>query len=393
MFQNQPTLAVNRPFFCRIEGLRGLGAMAVAGYHLTGSTIHSVELLPASGWPHASEYQNVIGQLGRLALSGHAFLMAFFVISGFVLRLSLGHGPQNLRDSATKFIVARLFRFYPIVFVAVMVSALMMRGSPSHGTITLKQFIANLLLIDVSMNKHLWALQVELLMMPVIFGLYLVECRSGPRLLFAIAIVSSGLSFAPRWAGWPPLSHNLFAFVFGMLVPTVGRDFVARLNRRVAAAVLTACLAVMISTGATLGTYSRFAGFFEGYAAFVAVSTVAYRPELQMLRPLDTAWLRRVGTAAGSYYVLHMATAPLAIQIAIWAIPAHVCVQFPGLVSVGVICIWLIGIAPLMVLVSKAIEEPGIVYGRNVIRRLLAHPRPAFGSSHRPVDATIRRAA
>ena len=95
-----------------------------------------------------------------------------------------------------------------------------------------RELFKNALLIDLTLNLSWWALQVELLMAPVIVALYFLERRYGPRPLVLIGLVASALAFKPSWAGWPPLSTNLFAFVFGMLVPTIGRRAVAGVSRR-----------------------------------------------------------------------------------------------------------------------------------------------------------------
>src|SRR5581483_386767 len=82
-------------------------------------------LLQPDCWPDATPSQAAAGRLALALLPGHAFLMAFFVISGFVLRLSLGHGRQPAGATTARFVLARLFRFYPIVAVGVVVAALM----------------------------------------------------------------------------------------------------------------------------------------------------------------------------------------------------------------------------------------------------------------------------
>ena len=52
----------------------------------------------------------------------------------------------------------------------------------------------------------------------------LLEKRFGIRPVAGIALLATMLSFTKRWALFPPLSHNFFAFVLGMLLPTIGRE-------------------------------------------------------------------------------------------------------------------------------------------------------------------------
>src|SRR5262249_30946944 len=158
--------------------------------------------------------------------------------------------------------------------------------------------VANCLLLDVSMSSHLWALQVELCVVPVVLGLFLLERRCGPYLVLATALATSLLTFAPRWGIWPPLAMNLFAFPLGMVVPTLGRRFAPALSRRAALVCLVTATAVLLTTGPYFGVYSHFSCMIEAYASLVALSLVAYRTDLPGLRCLDTRWLTRLGSAA-----------------------------------------------------------------------------------------------
>ena len=177
-----------RPFFTRLEALRGLGAVAVAAYHFMGYT-----------W-----------------IPGRTALMVFWIISGFVLRTSLAYGPQAIAPAAVRFAIARIFRIYPIVVFSALMFALTISPSPfggSDGRTPLEAFLRFATLLDVKPNGSLWALQVEVLAAPIIVGLYFVELRFGVRYLGAFALLATALSFSKSWAIWPPLSNNLFAVV------------------------------------------------------------------------------------------------------------------------------------------------------------------------------------
>src|SRR5262249_22205434 len=83
----------DRPFFGRVESLRGLGALAVAAFHIASWNLHGHPLLPdlAKCEPLRSVFRRGDVRL----IPGHAALMMFFVISGFVLRISLAYGPRQ----------------------------------------------------------------------------------------------------------------------------------------------------------------------------------------------------------------------------------------------------------------------------------------------------------
>jgi peptidoglycan/LPS O-acetylase OafA/YrhL len=112
-----------RPFFHRLESLRGIGAVIIAGWHFPGWAVHGIQWPPHVPWPTAGWVQNAIGGFELALLPAHAALMVFFVISGFVLRVSLQYGPQDLTLAAVRFHVARIFRIYPIVVFGMLLAA------------------------------------------------------------------------------------------------------------------------------------------------------------------------------------------------------------------------------------------------------------------------------
>lgn len=363
-----PTGDGSRPFFGRVESLRGLGTMAVAGYHFSGTPIHGVPILSPKHWLDPSPVQYAVGRIAFACLPGHAFLLTFFVISGLVLRVSLQFGPPGMRGAA-KFTIARLFRFYPIVVVGAL-AAVVSKVGPAASEFTLERFVANALLLDVSWNSHLWALQVEVLMVPVILLLFFLEKRLGLIVLLVVAVVTTGLAFAPHWAISLGLSTNMFAFVLGMAIPTYGQKYVAKLKRSQATALLVAATIPLFAAGLVFGMYSRFSSLVEAYAAFVVLTLVAYRSDLPCLRCLDGRWLRRLGGASGSYYVLHMSTIALALPVFTWLIHPEWIANYPATVGSLALFVWLVAIAPLMIVVSRLVEVPGVAAGRRLCQTL-----------------------
>jgi peptidoglycan/LPS O-acetylase OafA/YrhL len=377
-----------RPFFGRVESLRGLGALAVAGYHFGGCGLNGAQLLPDTRWADAGALQNGLRQVGATVLAAHGALMTFFVISGLVLRLSLEHGPQRPVGATVRFLLGRAFRIYPIVFLAVgLIVLVSARGAGA------REVIANALLLDVSFNGSWWALQVELLMAPVIVALYYLERNLGPRALALFALTTTVLAFKPSWAGWAPLSTNLFAFVLGMLLPALGRRVVVGLSRRAAVVWLGVALAALVLPNPCFGRYSKISAIVEAYAAFALVGLVAYRQDVFALKWLDARPLRLLGLASGSYYVLHMALTPLALAATAAIVPATWSATAPVLVGGTVIAVWLVLLAPLTVGTYYLIEAPGIVLGRRFVRLLGIGAKPAPTSAPAPVEREPPRLA
>jgi peptidoglycan/LPS O-acetylase OafA/YrhL len=209
----------HRPFFARVESLRGLGAFAVAGWHISGGSINGVQLFEHAPWSGVDGFQRILGKVAFLLVPGHAALMMFFVISGYVLRVSLQYGPQTWIDATRRFIIARAFRIYPIVIVGTLIAA-SVAGWQTGATadhagapLSLSTLLANMLLVDASINRTLWAMQLEVLMVPVILVCYFLERSYGTGPLIAAVIAASILSFTKRWTFWAPLSHHLCALL------------------------------------------------------------------------------------------------------------------------------------------------------------------------------------
>ena len=389
-----------RPFFTRIESLRGLGAFAVAGWHMSGFTLHGVQLFPHLTWAGIGSVQNTLGKIAFVLLPGHAALMMFFVISGCVLRVSLQYGPQAWAAGVWRFAIARVFRIFPIVVAGTLLAA-WVGGWQTTATaeqpampLTISTLVANMLLLDASINGTLWALQLEVLMAPVIALCYFLERSYGTRVLIAAVVVTTILSFSNAWTFWPPLSHNLFAFLLGMLVPTVGAQLAIGLSRATAQGLLAVSAATLILVGQIVGFYSQFSAVAETYAAATLIGLITYRNDLRGVGFLDAWPSRRLGLSSGSYYVLHgPLLLPISLALAAFIVPVSWSTSMPVLVGILVIPTALIAFAPLMLVSFLLIEKPGIALGRQVIRWVGARPYARWPSSRPGGTGADRQAA
>jgi peptidoglycan/LPS O-acetylase OafA/YrhL len=316
-------------------------------------------------------------------LPGHAALMTFFVISGCVLRVSLQYGPQSWGAGAWRFAIARVFRIYPIVIVGTLVAAsvagwqIPATAEAPATPLTISMLVANMLLLDASLNSTLWALQLEVLMAPVIVLFYFLDRSYGTRVLVAAAVLSTVLSFTSKWTFWPPLSHNFFSFLLGMLIPTVGARLVASLSAAAAQRSLVASALTLVLVGQVAGFFSQVSGVVEAYAAATLISLVTFRRDLRGVGFLDARPFRLLGLSSGSYYVLHMPLLPFGLTFAALIVPAWWSASMPFLVGILVIVASLAVFAPLMLVSYHLIEESGIALGRQVIRRAATDKRQA----------------
>ena len=159
-----------------------------------------------------------------------------------------------------------------------------------------------------------------------------------------------------------------------MLIPTLGRQWVAGLSRRAANCALIGSVVVLFAAGPIFGFYSRFAALFETYAALVLLSVVAFRVDVGGVSFLDRRAFRLLGVSSGSYYVLHMPLLPFLVLAAANVVPPAWSAEAPVLVGVAVILVSLAALAPVCMLSYWLIEANGIAVGRRVLqsRRVVA---------------------
>ena len=353
--------------------------MFVAGYHISGWALNGYSLLPHQPWATAGAAENAIGRFLLMLFPGHAALMMFFAISGCVLYVSLQYGPQTFGPAAVRFFVARIFRIYPIVFFGVLFAAWVqgwhstIHPQTANHPLGASEIVANMLLLQATVNSTLWALQLEAVMAPIILLLYFLDRAYGPWALLALGVVTTALTFS-NWAVWPPLSINMYAFILGMLIPTLGRQWASSLSRRAANWWMLGAVIAMFAAGPLFGFYSRFTGVFETYAALALLSLAAYRSDIRGSGLLESWPMRQLGVSSGSYYVLHIPLLALFMAAAAMVVPAAWSAQAPLLVGAAVVTVALVAIAPICLLSYHLVEAQGIALGRRVIqsRRVVA---------------------
>ena len=116
-------------FIIALESIRGLAALSVALFH-------SFHLLPVDGvrvydrtlWNIPST-DGLLMRLIMIPFNGGAGVSLFFVLSGFVLALSLYRDDRQAAAKAGSFFARRIFRIYPtlainIVLIAVVIAAI-----------------------------------------------------------------------------------------------------------------------------------------------------------------------------------------------------------------------------------------------------------------------------
>jgi peptidoglycan/LPS O-acetylase OafA/YrhL len=309
-----------------------------------------------------------------MVLNGHAALMSFFVLSGFVLTLSLRRGPQPPLSASLTFVGARLLRIIPVNAIAVLaaVAIATIAGAAPQARVPppwdWPRIVANMILLETTIDPVAWSLTVELLSVPFIVGMYLVARRWGPLPLLVATAATLGLSFAPRWLGFQPLGQNLFAVSMGMLVAEIGARIVGGISRRRATAWFAFASVLWFVTRALLGRWSHWASVAEACAAAIMIALIVSGPALAPYRAFELRPILWLGEISFSLYLYHALLWP-------WVAPSAGASMFVRLGGWGplaaVFATWVVTIAvtiPAAWLSYVIVERAGIGAGR-VLRR------------------------
>jgi peptidoglycan/LPS O-acetylase OafA/YrhL len=375
----------SQPLFVgRVEALRGVAALLVAGFHIGQSRLPAGQLLYGPG-PAEGPIAGALRQALIWLQNGHGAVVLFFVISGFVLSLSLARGPARAGALTVDFLAARLLRIYPAAIAVVLAFALVYwmvgRGMPYAGPQTFEpaNLALNGALIRFDINGVMWTVQIELLAAPFILALFLWQRRHGTIILLVATVALVLAARDPRWPPpiLPPLRPLacLYAFPMGMLVPSLGRALAQRLPAR-GATILAALAALAFFAARPLLGRPTLAGTTECIAAATLVALLAYGPPLRALRFLDWTATRLLGRVSYSFYLLH----GLALTVA-WTIPGTLdgllAAGLPrALIHLGLTAASVAAVLPLALLSYRLVERPGIGIGRWLRARLIPG-RPA----------------
>lgn len=274
-----------RRFNPRIESIRGIAALTVAAMHVTSSLVDDIPIrgnLDLLGLPLIKALSN-----------GYGAVVAFFVISGFVLARSL-----DRNFSGPRFVRGRIFRLFPAAVAVIGLFAALFyafdfvvyRGA-SYAPLDI---LANMAMLHTDIDRVMWSMKAELAATPLIFGCVWLYRRSGTRALIATAIVLFGLAFLGQYSKLIGDDTNLaplFAFPVGILVHFKGEVIARRL--RAGAALLGTLGSVAVFCGCAFFKPSgTWALLVQCLSAATLVMLIAYRPEVPLLASLDARIIR-----------------------------------------------------------------------------------------------------
>jgi len=350
-----------RQFLPRIEALRGIAALTVALMHVTMS------------W-FTAQPRGVVDEVGLKAIkamgNGFGAVVAFFVISGFVLARSLD------RDfSAARFARARIFRLFPAAISTIGLFAVLFYVfgfnlyEEEGASFTPLNIVANMLMLRTDIDAVMWSMKAELAATPLIFLCVWLYRRYGEWPVTAIIWILFGLSFVGQYRHAIGTDTNLtalYAFPFGILLHFKGANLAKRLTPN----------GVTLAALASIGVFWACAFFkpegiwtalVECLSAATLVMLVAYRVEAPLFTPLDLPITRFYGRISYSFYLLHpLSLWPAArLTLYLWG---HTGLPVTGILVISFVFSMLLA-TPLAYLSWRFVERPAINWRSRSQRR------------------------
>lgn len=296
----------------RVTTLRGIAALMVAvGHSLMVFSVDGISELWRVSFAEAPGVESLTSKALLLVFNGSSAVTLFFVISGFVLGLSLDRGKGGVISSYVGFLLRRAFRIYPALIVSLLIVGAVMPwiinidkvliGSEWFNSMYREPFeIAdvwdNVLLVRTDMNPVSWTLKIELLAALVLPALHLFTRKTGPY--YDVAVLVGLTWFSGNYAHGDILKW-ISPFYFGLIMPRWG-GWIERL-------VSTCPLGASASIGFAIVTF--LVAPSNGYAAVsasVLIACLVYGPELWWFYWIDLRWLRSIGHVSYSFYLIHL---------------------------------------------------------------------------------------
>ncbi len=341
-------------FIPGLESVRGLAALTVCLFHATAISFKDAPLVDQ-------------GSLLSLLFNGYGAVVLFFVLSGYVLRLSLEKKATTASlELVRDYLVARVFRLYPVIFATV--ASLAWVGWQIHGEYPeLGKVARNAVLLEVTMNPPFWTVQVEVFGSLLIILAFLLERRLGIWPVFALTACLIPFAFGASSA---ITAQELFVaffhtFLLGYLLAALSPVAIRSPVR--AALLLGGAVTVFYLANAIGFVFKQWLLLVtEGGACVIiwVISAHRYGSILQW------APVRMLGGLSYSFYAIH----PLGLWVSQAIAEPVEKLHLPYWMAVAMLLASTVAVAIILAIpLRHFVERPGILVGRMLVK---AKPSP-----------------
>lgn len=208
-----------------LDGLRGLAALVVIFYHSILVNAHLLkDVLPAT--VQTLPWSDIVAKVVLAIVSGANAVLVFFVLSGFVLKLSFDKMFGSMAVVSANFVVRRLCRLFPAMFFAmaflfVLSHLCFWLGSdlpPFKAGSNTELVLQNAFLLRITVHGATWTIQAELIAIPFLLIAFALSRVGGLWASFGCFVYALFAMRHPALLGgvkWMPQFFS--AFMAGMV--------------------------------------------------------------------------------------------------------------------------------------------------------------------------------
>ncbi|MGN8278175.1 acyltransferase family protein [Pseudomonas sp. SMN5] len=271
-----------------LDSLRFLAALCVAVAHcLTAFSTQPYHAQTLSMMDF-SNVEGVFARLIQLVFNAHSAVIIFFVLSGFVLTMSLQRlSAVNYGVEFFAFVIRRVYRIFPALICSLIILGVLI-SYPSE------KLVQNMFLMDTSINSVAWTLKVELSGCAVVFLGFAVHRIWRPGLVF-VGLALSLLYFSSLIS--PIYTKYLPAFFVGCLIANAKKEFV------IAPFLSYAGLILMLVSDMALGYKSDTSIIVQTICAGIIILSIS---RSKFMPWLNSPVLTFLGKISFSFYLMHL---------------------------------------------------------------------------------------
>lgn len=375
-----------------LDGLRGIAAVSVVFYH---SILHRETLVQTHLFVPVQAFRDLGDILLRLELAlfdGQGAVLLFFVLSGFVLRQSLGRSRGSFLRVAYNFAMARVWRLYPAMFFCMAAFLLLawiyaLAGWPRMVAFDPISALRQALLVQIWWHGPSTTVRAELLAVPFLLLFFVARRSLGGAGLILILAYSAFAFIQPRLTfNLPDMSSWLFCFAVGFVL---AEERVAPLFQNIGSAGMIAIALVFLFGRAFVDTRSASSIVAQAFLAGGLVAAVHYSSGGEKVREfLRWSPINLLGRISYSFYLLNV---PVLFVIWSWTDGTNL-YEHPSRTGLLVGLVATLATIPLAAFAERFVERPGIAIGRRLLLRSradVAEPSAAATSNQlHPARAT-----
>ena len=322
-------------FFIPLESARGIAALIVAAFHVSQTPIIVGRSFPDAIidpniehgiWYPVAYVIRLLTEGGGPTVTGP--VLFFYILSGFVLTLSLQSKPDLGMSSSADFLVSRVFRIIPATAFTIAMFCLLYVGTGYHlgpvGSYEPSMLLKNAVLLNASIDGVTWSLQTEMIGSVLVLVTAILYRFCGIGIVVAIGLVLAVMSFWAPWNtalvffGGPTRIGFIYIFVVGALVFHYGRKLVDALPERLIMPLMIVALVLFFAATKLTSGPSPLTVLLETATAAFVVAALAFHPGSAVAVALSKPVPRFYGRISFSFYLLH----PLTLAV-IWFMPAQ----------------------------------------------------------------------